>query len=171
MEVAYRLEGWHDLCVAVAGSSAALTGLLFVAVSIHLEGIARDPALRYRAAFSLYALLVVLIVSGAMLAPKAPNWLLGIGTAVVGAPAFGISLLTAFRYVRTRQWSRGSLVRTPLSILLWGAWIYSGTSLAAEWGGGLFVLMPLMGAFTVWAVTNCWELVMAAAVKTSAPHR
>jgi hypothetical protein len=169
MQVGYRPDAWHDLFVVAAGSSAALTGLLFVAVSIHLEGIARHPALRYRAAFSLYALLVVLLVSGAMIAPNAPNWLLGVGTGILGTPAFASSLRTGSRYVVTRQWSRGSSVRTPLSILLWGAWIYAGASIAMGWGGGLLVLVPLMGAFTVWAVVNCWELVMAAASVT-APH-
>jgi hypothetical protein len=34
---AYQPEQWHDMFVAMAGAAAALTGLLFVAVSVNLE--------------------------------------------------------------------------------------------------------------------------------------
>jgi hypothetical protein len=39
----YQPESWHDLFVASAGAAAALTGLIFVAVSINLAKIV-DPA-------------------------------------------------------------------------------------------------------------------------------
>jgi hypothetical protein len=39
MVTAYSSEGWSDLFVASAGASAALTGLLFVAVSVNIERI------------------------------------------------------------------------------------------------------------------------------------
>ncbi len=32
---AYQPEQWHDMFVAIAGAAAALTGLIFVAVSIN----------------------------------------------------------------------------------------------------------------------------------------
>jgi hypothetical protein len=34
---AYSTAGWESLFVALAGASAALAGLLFVAISINLE--------------------------------------------------------------------------------------------------------------------------------------
>jgi hypothetical protein len=36
---AYQPEQWHDMFVAMAGAAAALTGLIFVAVSINLAWI------------------------------------------------------------------------------------------------------------------------------------
>ena len=36
MEYAYRTEAWQALYAAVAGSAAALTGLLFIALSLIL---------------------------------------------------------------------------------------------------------------------------------------
>jgi hypothetical protein len=45
----YRADEWHDFFVMVGTGAAALTGLLVVAVSLHLEVVANDAALRHRA--------------------------------------------------------------------------------------------------------------------------
>ncbi len=45
----YRPEQWHDFFVMVGGGAAALTGLVFVALSLNLESIAKDATHRYRA--------------------------------------------------------------------------------------------------------------------------
>jgi hypothetical protein len=46
----YLPEMWHDFGVAVAGLAEALTGLLFVAVSIKSDVLAGSRSLAYRAA-------------------------------------------------------------------------------------------------------------------------
>lgn len=52
----YRPEEWHDFYLAVAGGSAALTGLLVVAMSLHLRTILSDRALSHRARMILAGL-------------------------------------------------------------------------------------------------------------------
>jgi ribonuclease VapC len=59
MVTAYSSQGWSDLFVASAGASAALTGLLFVAVSVNIEQILGFSGLPERALQTLLLLLSV----------------------------------------------------------------------------------------------------------------
>ena len=48
MSTAYAPEEWKDLFVAMAGASAALAGLLFVAISINVDRIVKYEGLPER---------------------------------------------------------------------------------------------------------------------------
>ena len=63
----FRPELWHDFFLMVGGGSAALTGLVFVAMSLHLDAITGDPALLHRARSVLTALAAVFIRSALVL--------------------------------------------------------------------------------------------------------
>ena len=52
---------WRDYFVMVGGGAASLTGLVFVAMSLHLSDIAADPTHRHRARTLLTALTTVFI--------------------------------------------------------------------------------------------------------------
>jgi hypothetical protein len=58
---------WHDYFVMVGGGAAALTGLVFVAMSLHLSEIVSDAAHRHRARTILTALTTVFIRCGLVL--------------------------------------------------------------------------------------------------------
>lgn len=58
---------WRDYFVTVGGGAAALTGLVFVAMSLHLSDIASDPTHRHRARTILTALTTVFIRCGLVL--------------------------------------------------------------------------------------------------------
>jgi modulator of FtsH protease len=58
---------WRDYFVMVGGGGAALTGLVFVAMSLHLSDIASDPTHRHRARTILTALTTVFIRCGLVL--------------------------------------------------------------------------------------------------------
>jgi hypothetical protein len=63
----YRPEEWHDFFIMVGGGSAALTGLVVVAMSLHLDVIAGDVALRHRARSILTGLAAVFMRCGLVL--------------------------------------------------------------------------------------------------------
>src|SRR5712664_1049620 len=56
-----QLAGWHDYFIVVGGGAAALTGLVFVAMTLHLDDIVSDPVHRHRARTILTGLTAVFI--------------------------------------------------------------------------------------------------------------
>jgi len=59
--MSYQPAQWHDYFVMVGGGSAALTGLVFVAMTLHLEEIVADPVQRHRSRTILAGLTAVFI--------------------------------------------------------------------------------------------------------------
>ena len=68
---------WNTFFTAQAAAAAALTGLVFVALSINLRQILADPALPGRAGEALLLLVQPVIVALAALIPRQPAHALG----------------------------------------------------------------------------------------------
>lgn len=75
---------WHDLFAATADSAAALTGLVFVGVSINLARILSMTKLPQRALLALTFLLTILILSILMLIPGQSVIVEGVEVTVTG---------------------------------------------------------------------------------------
>jgi hypothetical protein len=84
--LAYSAAEWESLFLAEAGASAALAGLLFVALSINLERILKGPGLPGRAGEAIVLLLTVLVVCTFGMVP-------GQSPGVLGAELLGFGLL------------------------------------------------------------------------------
>lgn len=78
------LNDWHDLFVVTCGAAAALTGLIFVGVSLNLTKILAYETLPNRALLSLVLLLNILVVSILFLIPAQTTFILGLEILVVG---------------------------------------------------------------------------------------
>src|ERR1700691_4458091 len=88
---------WANFFVAEVGASAALTGLLVVAISINLSRILSFAQLPGRAAEGLIMLVGVLVLSSAGLVPGQPSWLFGLEVVGIGLVSFLMPLVFQLR--------------------------------------------------------------------------
>ena len=109
MSSAYDAAQWADFGVAVVGATAALAGLLFVAVSINIERILRYPTLPRMAATTLILFGTALFAGILLLVPGQTHralgtelLLLGILAALVTLPS---QLVQGSRYEETPVWA------------------------------------------------------------------
>ena len=78
------MSGWENFFVGELGASAALTGLVFVGVSINLTKIMASPYLPNRALEAMVALVVVLFISSLLLIPGQTFLAMGIEVLLMG---------------------------------------------------------------------------------------
>ncbi|WP_448003651.1 hypothetical protein [Agromyces bauzanensis] len=90
--MAELLEGWSDFNVAMVGATAALAGLLIVAMSVNISTIMSSPTLPARAASSIAALVLAIVAGALGLVPGQAEVAYGIEVlvAVVVAAAFQV---------------------------------------------------------------------------------
>jgi len=157
---AFSPESWHDLFVASTGAAAALTGLLFVAVSLNVERILEFAGLPERALQTLLLLLGTVLVSLTGLIPGQSVDALGIELLVLAALLGGAILALAAKTMPlARDYERAAahvalLVPGTLPLLV------GGVSLLASAGGGLYwVIAGIIGAI-VGAAVNAWVLLV-----------
>lgn len=159
---AYDPTEWHDLFVASAGASAALAGLVFVAVSINIERILEFPGLPERALETLLFLVSVLLVSLIGLVPEQGHVAFGLELLVVALTIDAIVLRqpttqvgegeVMLRSWRAARWTLRALATVPFLI--------GAVSILAEQGGGLYWVFAGIVLAIVASVANAWVLLV-----------
>jgi modulator of FtsH protease len=158
---AYDPAEWKDLFVAVAGASAALTGLLFVAVSINLERILKFQGLPERALETLLFLVAVLLVSIVGLIP-------GQSHDALGLELLSISLITGGVIVRLPTLRMGDdeverswvIARWAVRLAATAPFFVGAVSVLAECGGGLYWIVAGIVFAIIGAVASAWVLLV-----------
>lgn len=158
--IAYEPEAWNDLFVAAAGASAALAGLVFVAVSINLDRIIAGEGLPDRALQALMQLIAVVIASLLVLAPGQSTTALGVELLVVGA-LVAVGSMVLLGRAQAADSSRDGWPARRIAIAFGTVPIAAaGASLLAESGGGLYWLFAGIILAIVGAVLNAWVLLV-----------
>jgi modulator of FtsH protease len=168
--MAYHAASWQDYFIAQAGASAALAGLVFVAVSINLQQILRYPHLPGRVGQALISLVQLLVVALAVLVPLR-------GRTALGALLVGIGFLTWLLLV-VIQWRslRGvdevddanpgrSITVMKAQVVVAGQLvslptILAGATLVAGSGGGLYWLAVGTLLALASGITDTWVLLI-----------
>jgi hypothetical protein len=150
---------WADFDVAIAGASAALTGLLFVAVSLRPREIRHAPVMigRARAAFyafsgALFACALALVATSSRLVGVAQ---LGVAVALLGASApFTLAATRAgnLNYRRAAVYHAGMLLVAAAGLMraVQGYRQANAVVLAS----GVLLLVAI-------ALSNSWQLVIS----------
>jgi len=154
----YDLSPWHDYFVMVGAGAAALTGLVFVAMTLHLEDIVHHPVHRHRARTILTGLTAVFIRCGLVLMGNQPRQAVAIelfAVLIVVEVVLYRSTRDAFRAADMSVLLRavGSfvcLVTEQLGALL----LFAG----AAWG--LYVVGVGMMTSFLFMVTGAWLLLV-----------
>jgi modulator of FtsH protease len=158
----YSASAWTDFAVAVAGAAAALSGLLFVAVSINLSRILAFPNLPARAGQTLIMLVTPLIVALLVLIPDQRPDLLGVELLVGAAllvPALGWLNRPSTRSVEEDRVGY-AVSRIAPAVLVVGFLGAAGISLLALAGGGLYWIAPAVVIAIVAGLGNAWVLLV-----------
>jgi modulator of FtsH protease len=159
---AYDPSEWTDLFVATAGASAALAGLVFVAVSINLERILAFRGLPERALETLLFLVSVLLISVVALIPGQDHVAfglelllvtLGIDAVVLRQPTIQVEAGEVMqRRWRVARWTLRAAATVPFLI--------GAVSILAECGGGLYWLVAGIVLAIAASVANAWVLLV-----------
>ena len=141
MDAAYDPGAWRDFAVALVSASAALLGLVFVVVSLHLQAVVDDPVLRRRAEIMLGLLATTLAASAALLIPGQSREALGVELMPIALVYMTLSGLATFRATRSaRGVSRDRVARFLIGELSAGLVFAGGLGLLVHALGGAYLV-------------------------------
>lgn len=153
------IADWSDLFVAAAGASAALAGLIIVAMSVNIEVIVKYPTLPSRAGATIALLVLVTLASIVGLVPGIPvTWT---GWAVVAFSLGGLAfcLESSVRMFRDRE-AKAPLYKSAVLVIPALAFLVGGGMLVAGDVAGLyFVVVGMLLAF-IGTIVNAWVLLV-----------
>jgi hypothetical protein len=171
---AYDAGAWHDFFVTAGTGAAALTGLLFVALSIQLDRILGHPEHRFRARGNFFGLTLVMVMALVVLMPSLNGTWLGLGLIVPNLTAAAVNSWHIRRILPT--FFSGSIIfplRVGLSYVLILMGIIGGVSVMVDAGGGLiWPAIESIGMLLI-ALLGAWSLLVGVAQRgeTTVPEQ
>jgi hypothetical protein len=160
--VGYLPGMWHDFGVTVGGLAGALTGLLFVAVSIKSETLASSRSLSSRAGQTLVLFMTSALAAVFLVAPQ-PGDAVG-GELIALAAVAGTALYLFDRRGGHDQASRVAryIERASPNTITAALYGVAGVTFLVTAGGGLYWLIPAAVTSLTGGVINAWLFLLRA---------
>jgi hypothetical protein len=158
----FSTAGWANFLTAETGAAAALSGLVFVAISINLTKILAIPHLPGLAAETLALLVGALIVCSLCLVPGQPMRLLGTELLAAGIVTW---LFPTINQIRRRSHVRREFLWRSILVAVLGQvaavpFMVAGALLLAGHPSGLYWLVPGVALSFIAGVLNAWVLII-----------
>lgn len=156
------MDAWDSFFTAQLGASAALTGLLFVGLSINMSKILAYPWLPNRALQAFTILVSVLFASSLLLVPAQPDLLLAGELVAIGAAVCYIDSRIAHADLKRvdRQYRRPIGLEMVMVVVAGGLYVASGI-LWALWGSvGTYLVVPAFILIYAVALIDAWVLLV-----------
>jgi modulator of FtsH protease len=154
---------WNSFFAAASSASAALAGLVFVALSVNISNIIRAPHLPSRAGATIGALMLILVCSMATLIPQRPA-ALGIQVIIFTSCAGWMQLrATRAAFIAHAERNR-PLWEAVLGAVLGQAqvlpFVVAAVLLMAGGHGGLYWMAAGCISVFIFSVLNAWVLLV-----------
>jgi hypothetical protein len=159
----YKPELWNNFFIMVGGGVAALTGLVFVslsiALSLNLDEMTKDATHKYRSVNTLAGLTSIFVTCGLVLMPGQNHIAVGVELAVLasaGAAIFLYGFNQAFRYG-----SQPSKVRLVIGAALYLVEVIGALVLISGSIAGLYVAAVALVSNVAFMISAAWLLVVS----------
>jgi hypothetical protein len=154
MSFSYDPAAWQNFYLMMGTANAAITGLVFVALSIHLREVLDHPILKPRAVVALVVLTSQIVIAAIVLAPQSVQLM---GVEILLLNVVFISLNVRNRVGTTLN--RAALV----SLVIRLAYLFAAVSLIVGIGGGFYVLGLILVVTLGRTMASCWALLTSLA--------
>jgi len=162
MSAAYSIGEWSEFFSAQVAASAALAGLIFVAVSINLAKILAGSNLIARSAKAIFTLTGILVISILALVPVQPVRALSAELLVVGVGMWAAISWAGYAAGHKNPYvSRGKrILQSILTQLTALPVLCGGVSLMIGRGGGIYWLVVAVVFSYITSLSDAWVLLI-----------
>lgn len=157
----YNPEQWHDFFLMVGGGTAALVGLVFVAMSINLHIVASDPTHKNRAIGTITGFTAIFLICALALIGNQNHVSIAIDRLAVSVPAMVIYVRGYFLAVKTGGSATGlSIGRTIGGSTCYLAQVVGSFMLLFGSITGLYIAAVAMVISFISLISGAWLLLM-----------
>ena len=155
---------WQTFYLMVGTASATLIGLLFVAVSIHIDDFHRKASadLHHFAALTFNCFFYTLLISILFLVPKLSALGLGITLLLLGGLGLMNMIVQKYRIQTTqsKQQNKRLATRFNIPILSLSGWLVVAIGVLLQVGLSLYGLIVVIILLLISASQNAWSLLV-----------